>query len=554
MSDADNQLDWTEPKRGLLNESQATRVVAIVRLLSLGILGTLMVRIAWISDDSLITLRTALNLAHGWGPGYNATEAVQAYTHPLWFLLWLVGGAISHEWILTIAALGIACSLAAASIALRTVRSVAAVILVTGALGLSNAFMEYTTSGLENPLAYLMVGATLTLSLRADEPASRPTSGGFALLGVTLAGVALTRLDLLLIALPAALVFVRQHGTRVRTLLAATTGFVLPLVAWFTWSYITYAALLPNTFEAKRNLVIPIAELVVQGCRYLWVSIEHDPVTGLAIAVGLLVGFVWGSLLQRAWAAGVLLYLAYVVYIGGDFMTGRFLAVPAYIAVLLAASSPMWGMLDAATSRSSVEAAGSRRAAVALIALATVMLLLAAAQRQPVALLNPDTARWDYKNAAGVADERGFYMEHARGVIQLLMALGAPSSVPPYQTVADANVFAALSDIRQAANGWPDNVDPARALPDEVGVKCGLLGAAGIMTGPRIHWIDQCALTDRFLAEQQYSGSGFRWRVGHYRRRLPDGYIAAVAGSDTSLVADPAQAQRLANLWSLIRD
>ena len=69
------------------------RFLAIVAVLVVGF------RLAWISDDALITLRTALNITHGWGPGFNATESVQAYTHPLWFLLWVAIGVFTGQWV-----------------------------------------------------------------------------------------------------------------------------------------------------------------------------------------------------------------------------------------------------------------------------------------------------------------------------------------------------------------------------------------------------------------------------------------------------------------------
>ena len=43
--------------------------------------------------------------------------------------------------------------------------SVARIILATGLLVLSNAFIEYATSGLENPLAYALVGLLMVLTL-----------------------------------------------------------------------------------------------------------------------------------------------------------------------------------------------------------------------------------------------------------------------------------------------------------------------------------------------------------------------------------------------------
>lgn len=46
-----------------------------------------LLRTAWISDDAAITLRTVLNFTHDFGTTFNIDERVQAYTHPLWFLV-----------------------------------------------------------------------------------------------------------------------------------------------------------------------------------------------------------------------------------------------------------------------------------------------------------------------------------------------------------------------------------------------------------------------------------------------------------------------------------
>lgn len=523
------------------------------RLLALGILAALVLRVAWISDDSLITLRTALNLSHGWGPGFNATEAVQAYTHPLWFVLWLIGGAVSGQWIVTVVALSVACSSAAIAIVLWSARSAAAVILAAAALGFSNAFMEYAASGLENPLAYALLGALFVMSLR-EFPVDRSGAGRYLALGTLLAGVALTRLDLALLALPATLLIAWRCRRNVRGLLVASLGFILPLAAWFAWSFVTYHAFLPNTFEAKRNLLIPLVEILFQGFRYFWVSIDRDPVTGLVLAAGLLAGLRWGASLQRAWVGGVLLYLVYVVYIGGDFMAGRFLAVPVLIALLVALTCPTWDSRDSDLADPERQPSGSLNVSVALTAVTLVVALLVAARREPVALLNPGTQLWLYEEAAGVADERGFYLEHKRGIGQWLMSLGTVDPSAGFRAVADANAFAPLWDIQSAAKDWPRKNEHVGTIPSEVAVRCGLLGALGILSGPGVHWIDRCALTDRFLAELPYARRGLRWRVGHYLRSIPEGYIEAVASNDAHQVKDPVESQRLADLWSQIRN
>lgn len=522
------------------------RWLTVARAAALVVLGTLMVRIAWISDDSLITLRTALNLSHGWGPGFNAAESVQAYSHPLWFLLWLGLGSATNEWILTIIALGVVCSLAAVAVVLWMTRSVAEVVLVTGALVLSNAFLEYSSSGLENPLAYLLVAVLIALTARIET--DRVHAGRAALAGLAAAGLCLTRLDLILVLLPVALFMVWRLRSSWRILLVTSATFLAPLVLWFVWSGTVYGSLLPNTYLAKRNLAISPVESIVQGVRYLWVSFDHDPVTALVLLVGLVIAIVVGSGLQRAWAAGVVTYLVYVVWIGGDFMAGRFLAVPTCIIVgILVMPTPGRARADVTPAREAALAAG------ALVVLGAVLVVLQVSAKPPTALVDPGVRRWGTEASAGISDERGHYLEIGRGLNQWLMALAEPVSVPPYLAPDDGNAARRLADIRSAANGWPDGPGVRLTTPAAVGQGCGYLGSLGILTGPTTHMIDECALTDRFLAMQPYGASAFQWRVGHYQRPLPDGYVEALRRANPTLVRDPRLAQQLMELWSQIR-
>jgi arabinofuranosyltransferase len=522
---------------------RAARLLS-ARILAVVLFAYLLLRTAWLSDDALITLRSALNITHGWGPGFNATESVQAYTHPLWFLMWATAGSLTGEWVLTVFVLSLALSLGAIAIVLWQARGLTAVIVATAALALSNAFIEYTSSGLENPLAFLLLGVTVVLSLRSM--GSTSSWWHHLLLGLTVAAVVLTRLDLLLVVLPMLLLVAWSLRRNLRGVGALAAGVVVPLVVWFTWSFTTYGSLLPNTFDAKRNLQIPQLELVVQGLRYLWVSVDKDPVTGVVIAAGVLIVALWGTLLQRAWLLGVLLYLAYVVWIGGDFMVGRFLAVPVYLLVLVGVLVPIPARGERAVS--------ARRAVEAGIAVVAVVVLLFVAQRPPVSVANPNGPRWDFNAAAGIADERGFYIVLSRGLEQWLLSLGQGMAPTVYQPATDINTALPLRDVRAAANEWPVNEGQRLVTPDEVGLGCGQLGGKGIFGGPRIHWIDTCGLTDRFLAQSPYASSQFRWRIGHFDRPAPDGYEAAVAQADPSMVVDPDEAARLAELWSTIRD
>ncbi len=242
--------------------------------------------LAWIGDDALITLRTALNLTNGWGPGFNVTEAVQAYTHPLWFLLWVGIGTFTEQWILGILFASVALTGLAVALLVWRAETVARIILATGLLVLSNAFIEYATSGLENPLAYALIGLLMVLTLGPG-----PGAGWSALTWAALVGLGGRRPDPHPLR-PCPAARPRGHADRLQAprrmplVVVGAAAALVPLAIWFTWSWATYSTVLPNTFEAKRNLDIPQVELVVQGFRYLWVTFEHDPVTLIALLLG----------------------------------------------------------------------------------------------------------------------------------------------------------------------------------------------------------------------------------------------------------------------------
>lgn len=78
-------------------------------------------------------------------------------------------------------------------------------------------------------------------------------------------------------------------------------------------------------------------ELRRQGRLYLVDSLDRDPITLVTIAFAVVTGVVTRHSAARALAAGIVWYLGYVVWIGGDFMAGRFVAAPLFAAVLLCA-------------------------------------------------------------------------------------------------------------------------------------------------------------------------------------------------------------------------
>ena len=533
------------------------RVLNLVRILSVAFVVLLAARIAWVSDDALITLRTALNITHGWGPGYNATESVQAFTHPLWFVLWTSIGAATNQWILGMLAASLLLLAAAVGLLVWRMASLPRIVVVVGMLIMSNAFMEYATSGLEGPLAFALVAGLAAATLPMTASDSRPPGRGIGNaigLGLLVSGVTLTRFDLVLLVAPLAVLLAWRSRSKWRQLIAGAVAFGLPLVAWFAWSWATYRTLLPNTFEAKRNVQIPSGELVVQGLRYVAVSIEHDPVTALLLAAGIGLALAIGTSVARTWAVGIVIYLGYVVWIGGDFMAGRFLAVPALVAAFLLATTP-----SPFPARSQSPDPATRNLAgigVAVLSLLAVLGMVDAAGAIPTALVDPQAPRWnvDQNLNAGVSDERGVWVANGMSLRNIIDNLSLAYVTPPLVPLGDGSGLSrTLRGIDFSAREWPTS-DGYFTLPAEVGELCGGLGYTGIATGPITHLVDSCALTDRYLAGQPFvPGSPWAWKPGHFHRAVPDGYIEAVRFDDLSRISDMGVRHDVSEVWELIR-
>lgn len=462
----------------------------------------LVVKSAWVCDDSFITMRTVDNLLHGLGLTWNPGERVQSFTHPLWFLVLVVADLLAPGGYSAILGASLVTSGAFIALALLRpgMRPVGIVVLAL-AFSLSRAFVDFATSGLENPLACLL----LVLAIRITHPArgqetarhGAVADGAGALPRLTLlaALLALTRLDLVLLMAPVLAWPVLAGGWRHwRPLLLAMT----PLLAWELFAIVYFGFPLPNTAYAKLATGVPAADLMSQGWAYLQATLQRDPVTALLLIVGL-GGLLWrGDRNARLWAAGVGLYLVYIVRIGGDFMMGRFLVAPFVTVVVLA-----------------VQVLPVRRATWALPALLLAGLLN---PRNPVTA--PVVPVYEYW-FRGIADERGYYYA----------GTGLLARFRPGFTEHEFVVKGRLARELMLTKGDAFHT-----------VAC--IGFYGYYAGPRMHLIDVMALSDPFLARlpARDAHDPRAWRIGHFERDLPAGYSETIA-ADRNLIKDPALAR-----------
>jgi arabinofuranosyltransferase len=438
---------------------------------------------AWVADDAFISVRVADNFLRGFGPRWNIMERVQAYTHPLWLALFTAAYAITHEVLWTMTALGVTTTLAALGLLAQRIwreggpgHAIAFVLLC----GCSKSVLSYGTSGLENPLSLLL----LVLILRA--PADRPLRAIFLS-----SLLALCREDLLLVAAPIVILRLRPLSWPRRLGVLALGG--LPLGAWEAFSLIYYGALVPNTALAKLGAAVPRAILVPEGLRYLVALVIWDPVGALLLVAGLGVGL--GGR-HRPLAIGLSLYVVYTIWIGGDFMCGRFFMVPIVLAATILCESE-WSPRAAA--------------GVALFPL----FLLGAPDTSPLTWLRGWEPPWF---SWGIIDERIFYVAHT-GLFHPLRA----------------------HDLR-----FHQFAQHAREISRKGVAVEGAIGMFGYYAGPGIHIIDDMALSDPLLSRLPMTDLS-KYRPGHFLRALPDGYEATVYEGKNEIV-DPD----LARYWEVI--
>jgi arabinofuranosyltransferase len=478
-----------EPRRAPVAE------VALVGLL-VALYAVVLVRTAWVSDDAYLTLRTVDNLVAGYGPRWNVDERVQVYTHPLWMLLITAFYAFTKEAFYTVALLSIAVSIAAVLVLTRLGPPRAAAVGVA-ILVLSKAFVDYSTSGLENPLAHVLLAA-FSLQLAA---ARRLDGRRLFALAATAGLATLNRMDHGVLLAPALAWALFRHR-RPRGLLLVAAGFA-PFIAWELFSILYYGVPYPNTALAKLHTGVGAGEMASQGLRYLENSLREDPLTLTAIAAALVAVALRRRPHELALGLGILAYLDYVVRIGGDFMSGRFLTAPLCVAVALLVGGGL---------------PGGRRAAALGLAAALALGLLA----RPIPTLasgrDYGLRRTKLIDRWGVADERRFYFS----------TLGMWNQLPDARRPAAAPTRRGRALRRTAA---PLAVE-------------GAVGVLGYAAGPTVHVVDYHALGDPLLARLPMASSDPRytaflrmlthstpvrtWRIGHFIRNVPRGYLTTL--------------------------
>ncbi|HBE90444.1 MAG: hypothetical protein A3G57_02755 [Candidatus Andersenbacteria bacterium RIFCSPLOWO2_12_FULL_45_8] len=478
---------YREMTRGKAREERGDFVlVALVLVFFLVVL----LRNAWVAEDAFISFRVVDNFLHGYGLTWNVVERVQVYTHPLWLILmipmqWLTGEAYYASIFLSLGVSLIAAWLVIFKAASERSTGIAAIVVLVS----SKAFVDFSVSGLENPLTNLMVIFFVLVYLRNE--ASMKTLFNLSFI----AGWAmLSRMDNILLFAPV-LVAMGWRLPKRKAIIAGLLG-LSPIIAWCIFSLFYYGFVWPNTAYAKLGHGVPEIEVIRQGFYYFIDSINIDPLTLLVVGVGLVLPFfLWDRKLMPV-SIGILSYLSYIVWIGGDFMSGRFFTSSFLLAVLIIINCDFPFMER-----------------VWLGWLMVVLLISIQSPRSPL------LSGKNYAELPGatnvvrsIADERGFYYR----------AAGLLNAKPGYP---------------MPRHSWA--VDGQKARGEGLGIYTSMnIGYFGYYAGPEAYIIDVHTIGDALRSRLPISrtfhdyNSDMNWRIGHFARDIPEGYIRSLETGD----------------------
>jgi hypothetical protein len=292
--------------------------------------------LAWeskfIQDDAFISFRYADNLVQGHGLVWNPGEQIEGYTNFLWTIIIAVGVYANIDPIVFSFALGMVCFAFTLfftyKLAFLILKSEWLALLTIGLLGTNYTFASYATGGLETQLQAGLFVSTVYLLLSTIKERSWMV-GRAIFISILLTIGLLTRLDsglLVIIVLPVALHTILRQKIARRMKIRELLGLLMPVIiivgGWFIWKLGYYGDILPNSFYAKSDAFGGI----IRGIRYVYAffySYWLLPFVALIIlSIKRLVKPEFSDM--RIPITLTILWIIYIIAVGGDFMEFRF--------------------------------------------------------------------------------------------------------------------------------------------------------------------------------------------------------------------------------------
>ncbi len=297
----------------------------------------------FVQDDAFISFRYADHLASGLGLVWNEGDRIEGYTNFLWTLLMAVPIRLGIDVIAFSYVAGLFLFLVSLHFAYHTAvnafSSRAVGLLAVLLLGTNYTFSMYATGGLETQLQtalFTMLIYVLFIGIkRGDWSAMR-----FFQISLLASLAAMTRLDsaiFLILVGPIALFFLLRNRASGQRKAIHFTALALPFLllvgGWFLWKLSYYGNIMPNTFYAKVGEVA----LEKNGIRFLGMFFLSYWLLPFPLLALIFIKRIFTNAYAAILASVVLLWLGYIVKVGGDFMEFRFLVPILPFAFLLIA-------------------------------------------------------------------------------------------------------------------------------------------------------------------------------------------------------------------------
>ncbi len=281
----------------------------------------------YIMDDAFISFRYAHNLIDGHGLVWNLGERVEGYSNFSWVMLvagWMWFGIMpeTSTYVMGIV-LHFFCLLLTYRIAFKVLdnRDWAMVVLILFAMNFTVSGMA--TSGLETPLQLLLFLSVAYIFTHAVSDGWN--SKRMLLLSIVLNLAMLTRPDsIVLVGMATAELYFTNKNWNIRNIAYFIIPFLLILLPFLIWKQSYYGSIIPNSFNAKVHGMSGIG----YGLFYIYLF----SLTYFCLPHMLMVAWkgkaLWNdNRIIGYFALFSLVWIMYIVYVGGDFMDFRFMVV-----------------------------------------------------------------------------------------------------------------------------------------------------------------------------------------------------------------------------------
>lgn len=473
------------PKQMLVNFTSHYKLAIISRIIFLIALTYTILVTAWIGDDAQITFRQVWNFIQGDGILFNFGTRVQAFTHPLWFFVVSTFGFVTRELFITTIVISLILTILSVILLMKIEydynKEKFIIISPIFFLIFSWAFIDYSTSGLENPLTNFLIALTFFFIF------NRKVSNNLKYIYLVLSLIVLNRFDYAILFGPLAILLCFD-AKNLKTLIYSILPGSILLVLWLLFATFYFGSPLPNTFFAKLNAGYLPEEYYSRGIQYL-LSLRLDLSTFLVIVFSILISLISKNKYLIALSFGNTLYIYYIYSIGGDFMQGRFFSTPFFLAIAQITIALSYKLKF-----------GQRLRYYTLLIMFVFAIFFGFESGNTPILSGRDyVARPHFGK---VYDERGWYYWSS--------GLFATNKHP-----------------------FPRIESLPKDKPTKYKSACGVIGGLALVN-PSVHIIDVCGLTDPFLSRLPAIKIN-DWRVGHHFRKMPTNYGEFLVGKVAQL-------------------